>query len=150
MVLQTTAEGIAMFFRPHLRAAPEIDSRVDSSRLPIRRGVRSIGLPIWILIGAGAGLIAGVVLGERTAILKPLGSAYAMMLQVAVYPYLLCSLLWGLGRLQPGMARRLFAAGWGVYLEPEDVGWSENHAYLPSSSGEIIAPAVVFAGPTGV
>src|SRR5205085_5227892 len=24
------------------------------------------------------------------------------------------------------------------------------HAYLPSSSGEIIAPAVVFAGPTGV
>jgi len=25
-----------------------------------------------------------------------------------------------------------------------------DHAYLPSSSGEIIAPAVVFAGPTGV
>ena len=54
MVFPTTAEGIAMFFRPHLRAAPEIDSRVDSSRLPIRRGVRSIGLPIWILIGAGS------------------------------------------------------------------------------------------------
>ena len=57
-----------------------------------------------------------MVLGERTAILKPLGSAYAMMLQVAVYPYLLCSLLWGLGRLQPAMARRLLAASWGVYL----------------------------------
>ena len=56
------------------------------------------------------------MLGERTAILKPLGSAYAMMLQVAVYPYLLCSLLWGLGRLQPAMARRLLAASWGVYL----------------------------------
>src|ERR1700739_2653783 len=25
-----------------------------------------------------------------------------------------------------------------------------DHVYLPSSSGEIIAPAVVFAGPTGV
>ena len=78
--------------------------------------MRSIGLPVWILIGAAAGVIAGVVFGERTAILKPLGSAYAMMLQVAVYPYLLCSLLWGLGRLQPAMARRLFAASWSVYL----------------------------------
>ena len=79
-------------------------------------------MPVWILIGAVAGVIAGVVLGERMAILKPLGSAYAMMLQVVVYPYLLCSLLWGLGRLQPAMARRVFAARWGVYLEPEDVG----------------------------
>jgi hypothetical protein len=74
--------------------------------------LRSIGLPIWILIGASA----GVILGECTAILKPLGLAYAMMLQVAVYPYLLYSLLWGLGRLQPVMARRLFAASWGGYL----------------------------------
>ena len=64
MVFPTTAEGIAMFFRPHLRAAPEIDSRVDSSRLPIRRGVRSIGLPIWILIGAGSTDRADVPIGN--------------------------------------------------------------------------------------
>jgi proton glutamate symport protein len=37
------------------------------------------------------------------------------MLQIAVYPYLICSLLWGLGRLQPAMARRLLSASWGVY-----------------------------------
>ncbi len=80
------------------------------------RIIRSIGLPVWILIGAAAGIAAGVVLGERTAMLRPIGSAYAMMLQMAVYPYLLCSLLWGLGRLRPAMARRLLAASWGVYL----------------------------------
>jgi Na+/H+-dicarboxylate symporter/ABC-type amino acid transport substrate-binding protein len=80
------------------------------------RIIRSIGLPVWILIGAAAGIAAGVAFGERAAILRPVGSAYAMMLQVAVYPYLLCSLLWGLGRLKPAMARRLFAASWGVYL----------------------------------
>jgi proton glutamate symport protein len=83
---------------------------------PERRARHSVGLPIWILIGAAAGVLAGVVFGERAAILKPLGSAYAMMLQVAVYPYLLCSLLWGLGRLQPAMARRLLASSWAVYL----------------------------------
>ena len=115
MVLPAAAGGFRCILKPQPRALPEIDRRVDSS-LSILRRLRSISLPVWILIGAGAGVIAGVVLGERTAILKPLGSAYAMMLQVAVYPYLLCSLLWGLGRLQPAMARRLFAASWGVYL----------------------------------
>jgi proton glutamate symport protein len=79
------------------------------------RGIRSISLPVWIVIGAGAGIMTGALLGDRTAILKPLGSAYAMMLQIAVYPYLICSLLWGLGRLQPAMARRLLSASWGVY-----------------------------------
>jgi proton glutamate symport protein len=68
---------------------------VGSSR-STRRGIRSIELPVWILIGAGAGLIAGVVLGERTVILKPLGSAYAMMLQVAAIPifYVRCFGVW--------------------------------------------------------
>jgi len=81
-----------------------------------KRGIRSIGLPVWILIGAAAGVVCGVLFGERVAVLQPVGSAYAMMLQAAVYPYLLCSMLYGLGRLMPAMARRLLSASWGVYL----------------------------------
>lgn len=65
---------------------------------PTRRGVRAIPLPMWVVLGALVGIIAGVVFGERTSILQPLGSAYAMMLQIAVYPYLLCALIYGLGR----------------------------------------------------
>ena len=83
---------------------------------PIRHSVRAIPLPLWVVFGALAGIIAGVVFGERTSILQPLGSAYAMMLQIAVYPYLLCALIYGLGRLTPAEAKRLFGAGWGVYL----------------------------------
>lgn len=41
---------------------------------------------MWVVLGALAGIVAGVVLGERTAVLQPLGSAYAMMLQIAVFP----------------------------------------------------------------
>src|SRR6516164_3100765 len=74
-----------------------------------RRGP-AIGLPVLILIGALAGVCAGIIFGERAQILEPVGSAYALMLQIAVYPYLLCALLVGLGRLTPGMARRLFGA----------------------------------------
>jgi proton glutamate symport protein len=82
----------------------------------MRRGARAIPLPIWVVLGALAGIVAGVVLGERTIVLQPLGSAYAMMLQIAVFPYLICALIYGLGRLTPAEAKRLFGAGWGVYL----------------------------------
>src|SRR5882724_2564988 len=73
-------------------------------------------LPLWVLVGAVLGILAGVVLGQRTAVLEPLGTAYAMMLEIAVFPYLLCSLLHGLGRLTPATAGRLFAVSWGLYL----------------------------------
>jgi proton glutamate symport protein len=89
---------------------------VTTAAKPTRRSVRAIPLPLWVVFGTLAGIIAGVVFGERTSILQPVGSAYAMMLQIAVYPYLLCALIYGLGRLTPAEARRLFGAGWGVYL----------------------------------
>jgi Na+/H+-dicarboxylate symporter/ABC-type amino acid transport substrate-binding protein len=82
---------------------------------PARRSLRTIPMPIWVVVGAIGGIVAGVVLGERTSFLQPVGSAYAMMLRIAVYPYLLCALIYGIGRLTPAMAAKLFHAGWGVY-----------------------------------
>jgi len=73
-------------------------------------------LPARILLGAILGIAAGLVLGERTAVLQPFGDAYGAMLQIAVYPYLLCSLMYGLGRLTPTTARRLLRAGWIPFL----------------------------------
>jgi proton glutamate symport protein len=100
--------------------AAAVDAARDKDKQPPvqdqKRGPRAIGLPVLILIGALAGVCVGVVFGERARILEPIGSAYALMLQIAVYPYLLCALLVGLGRLTPGMARRLFNASWGPYL----------------------------------
>jgi hypothetical protein len=43
-------------------------------------------------------------------VLISIGSAYGMMLQIAIYPYLICSLLLGLGRLSPDMSRRFLGA----------------------------------------
>ena len=87
-----------------------------ASAQPAQRGFRAIGLPVWILLGAFAGVIAGVLFGERTSILQPIGEAYARMLEIAVYPYILSSLLHGLGRLTPKMAWRLLGSGWYVYV----------------------------------
>jgi proton glutamate symport protein len=81
-----------------------------------KRGVSAIPLPMWVVLGALAGIVTGVVLGERTKVLQPVGSAYAMMLQIAVYPYLICALIYGLGRLTSGEAKQLLRASWSIYL----------------------------------
>src|SRR5262249_31200671 len=80
-----------------------------------KRGLRAVSLPVWILTGAALGILAGIVFGPRTQFLEPFGDAYARMLQMAVYPYILCSLLHGLGRLAPKLAFRLLRAGWAAY-----------------------------------
>jgi proton glutamate symport protein len=79
-------------------------------------GLRKLGLPAQVLIGAMLGILAGVVLGQRTAVFAPIGAAYTMMLEIAIYPYLICSLLQGLGRLAPGRSGRLLRASWPAYL----------------------------------
>lgn len=78
--------------------------------------IRSVGMPVWVLIGAVLGILAGVVVGERTTIFAPVGTAYTMLLEIAIYPYLICSLLLGLGRLAPGRAGLLLRASWPVYV----------------------------------
>src|SRR3984885_246887 len=72
----------------------------------------AINLPEKIALGAVLGIAAGVVLGDRATVLQPIGDAYGAMLQIAVFPYLLSSLMYSLGRLSPSMAQRLLRAGW--------------------------------------
>lgn len=73
-------------------------------------------LPLYILVSAALGLLAGLALGERAEILAPVGLAYSKMLEIAVFPYLFCSLFVGLGGLARDRAWRLLAASWKVYL----------------------------------
>jgi Na+/H+-dicarboxylate symporter len=76
----------------------------------------TITLPQQIVIGALLGIVAGIFFGERTSVLQPIGNAYGAMLQIAVFPYILCSLMHGLGSLSPVMARRILRAGWLPFL----------------------------------
>jgi proton glutamate symport protein len=86
-------------------APPTMRGRTVSGRLPLR-----------VLIGAFLGILVGVTFGERASLLKPLGDVYAMMLLSVVYPYILSSLIVGLGSLAVGRAQRLLQASWAVYL----------------------------------
>ena len=75
-----------------------------------------VKLPQEIALGAVLGIATGIVFGERAAVLRPFGDAYGAMLQIAVFPYLLSSLMYSLGRLNPAMAQRLLRAGWAPFV----------------------------------
>jgi len=76
----------------------------------------AINLPEKIALGAVLGIATGIVFGERAAVLQPIGDAYGAMLQIAVFPYLLSSLMHSLGRLSPVMSRQLLRTGWAPFV----------------------------------
>lgn len=73
-------------------------------------------LPLLVLIGAGMGVVCGVLLGSDAATLRPIGTSYVRLMEIVVFPYIISSLLHGLGRLSPEMAKRLFRCSWRIYL----------------------------------
>ena len=73
-------------------------------------------LGVWpVAVGGVLGILLGVFLGDYAHSLRPIGRLYVLLLEVAVYPYLICSLLHGLGSMAPAQAWRLFRAGWKFY-----------------------------------
>lgn len=75
-----------------------------------------MSLAAWIGVGAAGGVLTGILAGDACKVLQPLGNAYVMLLESVVYPYLISSLLHGLGRLSPKVALQLLRKSWPFYL----------------------------------
>lgn len=109
-----------------------------------------MNLPAWVLVGGGAGIVAGLVFGSHCERLRPIGFAYVMLLEAAVYPYLICSLLHGLGSLEPTRAWRLLKSGWIFYLAAWVVGLGSLAVLaqaIPPTHVSVLGPAPPRAGP---
>ncbi|TAA47771.1 MULTISPECIES: cation:dicarboxylate symporter family transporter [Corallincola] len=63
----------------------------------------------WIFIGLIAGLFTGLFFGEMVGWMQWLGSAVIFLLQATVLPYMVMSLLYGVGSLTTGHAKLLFS-----------------------------------------
>ncbi len=70
-------------------------------------------LVIFSLIG---GIIFGILVGKPAGKLEIVGEAYIRLLQMTVLPYIMFSLIGGLGRLNMDMAKRIGIAGAGLIL----------------------------------
>ena len=75
-----------------------------------------MSLSTRILIGLSLGLGAGLFFGELAAPLGVVGNAFVRLLQMTVLPYVVVSLVSGLGRFDADVARRLGVWGGGLLL----------------------------------
>ncbi|WP_136656632.1 cation:dicarboxylase symporter family transporter [Nitratireductor sp. XY-223] len=73
-------------------------------------------LPLYVLIGGAAGILIGLFSPLLAAIVAPVGDIYIRLMEVVVLPYLISSLILGLGQLAPATARKLFQKSWAIYL----------------------------------
>jgi len=71
-----------------------------------------VNLSAWVIVGAAAGVLCGMFFGEYAAVLEPLGGVYVALLQMVVFPFILTSLLHGLGSMRSATALRLLRSGW--------------------------------------
>jgi Na+/H+-dicarboxylate symporter/ABC-type amino acid transport substrate-binding protein len=110
-----------------------------------------MSLSAQILVGLLGGIAAGLFFGESMGMFDIVGDAFIRLLQMAVLPYIVVSLVAGLGSLSPAGARRL-AGRCGFVLM---LLWAVAFAMVavtplcfPSlKSGSFFSPAMVEAGP---
>lgn len=78
--------------------------------------MRSFSLGYQVLVAVLLGILSGLFFGPLTSALSPIGSAYTMLLQMAVLPYITFSLMHGLGSITPGLGKKIFKSGWPYLL----------------------------------
>jgi Na+/H+-dicarboxylate symporter len=90
---------------------------------PPRKRFRMPGLSAQVFIALGLGLVAGIFFGELMTVVEPIGDIFIGLLQMAVWPYIVVSLIGGLGRLSYKQAASLGLRGgaflllfWGIAL----------------------------------
>jgi Na+/H+-dicarboxylate symporter/ABC-type amino acid transport substrate-binding protein len=75
---------------------------------------RSMSFSTQILVGLAAGVVVGLFLGERAAVLKWAADGFVKLLQMTVLPYVTLSIVGSLGNLQMSQARELAWRGGAV------------------------------------
>ena len=70
-----------------------------------------LSLTTRILTGLALGILVGIFFGEPAATLKPVADAYVRLMQMTVLPYLVLTLIAGLGQLNAAGTKRLALRG---------------------------------------
>ncbi len=78
-------------------------------------GKKRISLSTWIFIGLGLGIACGLFFGEYCRFLNVVGGIFIGLLQMSILPYIVVSLIVGIGSLTIDKARLLGAKG-GIWL----------------------------------
>ena len=66
----------------------------------------NLSIGTQVLIAVLLGIFVGLFFGPLTTGLDPIGSAYTMLLQMTVLPYITFSLIHGLGSMTPDIGKK--------------------------------------------
>jgi proton glutamate symport protein len=80
-----------------------------------RKPKRGLSLSTQIFIGLSPGLMVGLFLGEKASSLAIVGGAYIGLIQMSILPYMVVSLMLGIGSLSYERAGKLAVSG-GIVL----------------------------------
>lgn len=75
-----------------------------------------------ILLGLGLGVLAGLMFGDACAHLKVVGTVFLKLMQMTVMPYVILSLILGIGRLNPTSAKLVARRGLSLLLATWGLG----------------------------
>ena len=87
------------------------DALKGGPKAPQMKRIRMPSLSVQVFIALGLVLLAGLFFGELMLVLQPIGDIFIGLLQMAVWPYIVVSLIGGLGRLTPAQAASLGLRG---------------------------------------
>ena len=76
---------------------------------------KGISLSTQILIGLTLGLLIGLFFGDKASVLAIVGKAYVGLIQMSILPYMVVSLMLGIGSLSYEKAGKLAITG-GIVL----------------------------------
>ncbi|MCO7189070.1 MULTISPECIES: cation:dicarboxylase symporter family transporter [unclassified Pseudoalteromonas] len=105
----------------------------------------------WMLWALLLGIVCGLVFGERVAFLKPLGEGFVKLMQITIFPYIVVSLVVGLGKFNPDQVKSILIKATTVMISLWLVGLAVIWAFsltLPShDAGTFFSPALVASAP---
>jgi Na+/H+-dicarboxylate symporter len=81
----------------------------------LAKNKRGISLSTQILIGLTLGLFVGLFLGDKASALAIVGKAYIGLIQMSILPYMIVSLMLGIGSLSYEKAAKLAIMVSGLY-----------------------------------
>ncbi|WP_440053450.1 cation:dicarboxylate symporter family transporter [Pseudoalteromonas sp. T1lg65] len=101
----------------------------------------------WMLWALILGIATGLVFGERVSFLKPIGSGFVNLMQITILPYIVVSLIVGLGKFHPDQVKNILAKAALVMVAIWSVGLAVIWCFiltLPDhDAGTFFSPALV-------
>ena len=100
-----------------------------------------------IFVGLFAGFLCGIFFGDLCRVLQPAAAAFVKLMQMAVIPYVVVSIIAGIGALEAGEARAVARRGGALmaflWLAGILIFFSMQFAFPPRTTGAFYSAAVV-------